>query len=127
MVFTVIVKTSPVVRLKLYLRAAEPPRLVTEGRRGPHRAQLVAPVPDRLQSLGVQPHGRRRGCKQVRLGGNNVDNGRQCTLVGDSWVIIVLCQCNVYACFQHLSLHPIGGRKEGAVVVVSTERGKGET
>ena len=122
-----IVKTSPMVRLKLYLRAAEPPRLVTEGRRGPHRAQLVAPVPDRLQRLGVQPHGRRRGCKQVRLGGNNVDNGRQCTLVGDSWVIIVLFQCNVYASFQHLSSHPIGGRKEGAVVVVSTERGKGET
>ena len=55
------------VRLKLYLRAAEPPRLLAEGRRGPHRAQLVAPVPDRLERLGVEPHGRRRGCKQVRL------------------------------------------------------------
>ena len=80
------------VRLKLYLRAAEPPRLVTEGRRGPHRAQLVAPVPDRLQRLSVEPHRRRRGCLQtsieVRLHDNTtVDNDRNCTadLVGHSW------------------------------------------
>ena len=59
-----IVKTSPMVHLKPYLRAAEPPRLLAEGRRGPHRAQLVAPVPDRLERLGVEPHGRRRGCNK---------------------------------------------------------------
>ena len=110
------------VRLKLYLRAAEPPRLLAEGRRGPHRAQLVAPVPDRLERLGVEPHGRRRGCKQVRLHMTMMHialliSGRQ---LGHNCA-------QFYASFRPLSSHAIGGRSGRSLVVVSMERGNGET